>query len=72
VIEEEHLVDHRAGDGGALLLAAGKALATFLHADEAPRMLGPLLVRPFLCTVAFARRSGMLSILSALGLKSTI
>jgi hypothetical protein len=48
------------------------ALATFLHAGETPRMLGPLLVLPFLCTVAYVRRSGMLPILSALTLKSTI
>jgi hypothetical protein len=36
-----------------------------------PAMVGPLFVLPFLCTVAYVRRPGMLPILSALGLKNT-
>jgi uncharacterized membrane protein YphA (DoxX/SURF4 family) len=64
----------RAASAAAIVLAVTMvwALATFLHAGEAPRMLGPLLVLPFLCAVAYIRRSGMLPILSALRLKNTI
>jgi hypothetical protein len=64
----------RAASAAAIVLAGTMvwALATFFHAGEAPRMLGPLLVLPFLCTVAYVRRSGMLPILTALGLKNTI
>ena len=64
----------RAASAAAIVLTVTmiSALATFFHAGEAPRMWGPLLVLPFLCTVAYVRRSGMLSILSAVGLRNTI
>jgi uncharacterized membrane protein YphA (DoxX/SURF4 family) len=64
----------RAASAAAIVLAITMvwALATFLHAGETPRMLGPLMVLPFLCAVAYVRRSGMLPILSALGLKNTV
>ena len=74
VVSGMALLVPRAASAAAIVLAVTMvwALATFLHAGEAPRMLGPLLVLPFLCTVAYVRRSGMLSILSALGLRNTI
>jgi uncharacterized membrane protein YphA (DoxX/SURF4 family) len=64
----------RAASAAAIVLAVTMvwALATFLHAGEPSRMVGPLLVLPFLCTVAVVRRSGILSILSALGRTNTI
>lgn len=63
-----------AASAAAIVLAVTMlwALGTFLHAGEAPRMLGPLLVLPFLCTVAYIRRSGIVMILSALRLKNSI
>lgn len=74
VIAGMALLVPRAASAAAIVLAVTMvwALATFLHAGETPRMLGPLVVLPFLCTVAYLRRSGMLPILSSLGLKHTI
>ena len=64
----------RAASAAAIVLTVTmiSALATVFHAGEAPRMLGPLLVLPFLCTVAYLRRSGMFPILSALRMKNTV
>jgi uncharacterized membrane protein YphA (DoxX/SURF4 family) len=74
VISGIALLVPRAASVAAIVLAVTMvwALATFVHAGEAPRMLGPLLVLPFLCTVAYVRRAGMVPILSVLGLKHTI
>jgi putative oxidoreductase len=74
VISGIALLVPRAASAAAIVLAVTMvwALATFLHAGEATRMLGPLVVLPFLCSVAYLRRSGMFPILSALGLKNTI
>jgi uncharacterized membrane protein YphA (DoxX/SURF4 family) len=73
VISGTALLVPRAASAAAIVLVVTMvcALATFLHAGEAPRMLGPLLVLPFLCAVAYVRRSGMVPILSALGLKGS-
>ena len=59
----------RAASVAAIVLAVTmvSAVATFLHAGEAPRMLGPLLVLPFLCAVAYMRRAGIPPILAAMG-----
>jgi uncharacterized membrane protein YphA (DoxX/SURF4 family) len=64
----------RAASVAAIVLAVTMvwAVATFLHAGEAPRMVGPLVVLPFLCTVAYVRRSGMRPLLSVLGRKHSI
>jgi hypothetical protein len=73
VIAGTALLVPRAAAIAAIVLAVTMvwALATFVHAGEAPRMLGPIVVLPFLCAVAYFRRSGMVPVLSALGVKTT-
>jgi len=73
VVAAVALLFPRAASVAAIVLVVTmiSALATFLHAGEAPRMLGPLMVLPFLCTVAYVRRAGLPPILSALGWKNT-
>lgn len=39
------------------------ALFTFASADEGGRMLGPILLLPFLCAVVYVRRAGILALL---------
>jgi uncharacterized membrane protein YphA (DoxX/SURF4 family) len=69
VISGVALLVPRAAAAAAIVLAVVMvwALASFLHAGETSRMLGPVLVFPFLCIVAYLRRPGMVPMLSALG-----
>lgn len=48
------------------------ALATFASAGEQGRMLGPILLLPFLCAVVYVRRAGMRPILAFLRVTRTL